>query len=878
MKALRLFCSLFLALTLAAVGITLPATPAKAASITVIVDDNGMNSGPIGSVLFIEAEVSGTSATGYIRFGSATNRTNEVLISFTSANTFQGVVTLPAGIPGGEIQIYAVRGTSTSGAPSDTFYVTPRITSTITSAVGDVVTIEGDGFAPSITSATSFDVYLDRNVPGRATAITPLSGSGTNASGELTNFQIAVPDATRGAHILSMRDPGPQKNYVDKTLTVTSNLTVSPTTGRAGEIVTLTGTGFAGSPVNITFNGQTAYGPSGNALTNISVPSTTGFFSIELVVPTSTLPGNHTISARDSQSVTATFSISQQITVSPNTVSVGDSINVIGSGFNPNQTAIITLDDAQVGTALVTSTGTIDTSFTLAATSKGTHTVGARVGTGAAVTTTILVQSKVTNASPTSGSAGSIVTISGTGFTPGAADVNMDGTKIGSITVGNNGSFTNATVTIPVGTLSGTYALTVQGVSAGNFTVDPKLTLTPSSGSWGDKATIEGIGFSPQKAITFSLLDANDKNYGITTDQNTVVTKNDGSFTATFEISALPKGQYTLRATDSDNNSGESQLTINTKINQLDPSTGIAEDLIGIVGTGFAANKPITITFGDQVASTTPSPLSTNDSGWFSALFTVPAMPAGNITITVSDGVNTATTTFTLKSSLEIDPLPTAANPAWIGMDVKVTGIGFRASSPVTITFDDNPDFTATGTTNAQGSFTLSFKVPSLAAGTNKLKVSNGTTVLEYDFVIESTPPAAPAQLKPLTAGKPKQPVVFSWGDVSDPSGVTYDFQLSQDPAFKTLPLTLDVYGLTETTLTLPADQKLPSAGSKNPYVWRVRAVDGAGNVGEWSTVNTFTIGFAWPSWLIHVWYSLGILVALAFGIWFGRRMAYQSY
>ena len=76
----------------------------------------------------------------------------------------------------------------------------------------------------------------------------------------------------------------------------------------------------------------------------------------------------------------------------------------------------------------------------------------------------------------------------------------------------------------------------------------------------------------------------------------------------------------------------------------------------------------------------------------------------------------------------------------------------------------------------------------------------------------------------------------------------------------------------------MTAAEKLKSAGSKTPYYWRVQATDAAGNVSEWSTVNTFTIGFLWPSWIIYVWGALAIVVALIFGLWFGRRMAYQSY
>jgi hypothetical protein len=42
--------------------------------------------------------------------------------------------------------------------------------------------------------------------------------------------------------------------------------------------------------------------------------------------------------------------------------------------------------------------------------------------------------------------------------------------------------------------------------------------------------------------------------------------------------------------------------------------------------------------------------------------------------------------------------------------------------------------------------------------------------------------------------------------------------------------------------LYLTKEEKLESSGAKTPYYWRVLAVDQAGNVGAWSTANTFSI------------------------------------
>jgi hypothetical protein len=130
--------------------------------------------------------------------------------------------------------------------------------------------------------------------------------------------------------------------------------------------------------------------------------------------------------------------------------------------------------------------------------------------------------------------------------------------------------------------------------------------------------------------------------------------------------------------------------------------------------------------------------------------------------------------------------------------------------------------------------------------------------------------------LAPTQAAKPKQPITFSWNSVTDPSGVTYTFQISQDPQFATL--IKESKAQTTTSYVMTELEKLPSAGGKTPYLWRVRAVDAAGNASAWSETRTFNVGLIWPSWMIHVWYGFGILVALILGLWLGRRMAYQSY
>ena len=75
----------------------------------------------------------------------------------------------------------------------------------------------------------------------------------------------------------------------------------------------------------------------------------------------------------------------------------------------------------------------------------------------------------------------------------------------------------------------------------------------------------------------------------------------------------------------------------------------------------------------------------------------------------------------------------------------------------------------------------------------------------------------------------------FIWTQVDDPSGVTYDLQVSADPSF-------DVLAIPETT-GLEVRFFVPTIPlALGDYFWRVQAVDGAGNTLGFTGTRTFSI------------------------------------
>jgi parallel beta-helix repeat protein len=104
-----------------------------------------------------------------------------------------------------------------------------------------------------------------------------------------------------------------------------------------------------------------------------------------------------------------------------------------------------------------------------------------------------------------------------------------------------------------------------------------------------------------------------------------------------------------------------------------------------------------------------------------------------------------------------------------------------------------------------------------------------------FTLLIDTVAPLAPSLLSPAdgTFTSDNTPA-FAWGAVTDPSGLTYDLQVDNDPDFSSPEVKQT--SLVDNTYTSTAELV------DENYSWRVRAVDGVGNVGEWSVVWTLVI------------------------------------
>jgi hypothetical protein len=80
----------------------------------------------------------------------------------------------------------------------------------------------------------------------------------------------------------------------------------------------------------------------------------------------------------------------------------------------------------------------------------------------------------------------------------------------------------------------------------------------------------------------------------------------------------------------------------------MNPTSGFVGTSITLTGSGFAAQKPISIKYDNTNVSTTTQ---TDAKGGFTVVFNAPVSKGGNHLVVVTDGTNTITNTFSMDAT-----------------------------------------------------------------------------------------------------------------------------------------------------------------------------------------------------------------------------------
>jgi hypothetical protein len=463
---------------------------------------------------------------------------------------------------------------------------------------------------------------------------------------------------------------------------------------------------------------------------------------------------------------------------------------------------------------------------------------------------------------PGAGARGTEVTVFGSNFVSYAGDllslyIDME-EVVGSQTLVPSTGIFKVSFRIPVYAGPGDVTISIRSntgavLSETSFTViTPEVRLNTWGGTVGTAVTASCKGFYVGEPVTF--------HYKFDGEWDTLGTQNasdTGECSMSFLIPSSPEGKHPVMVDNARGHSATAEFDVIPAIS-IDPSTAAVGDKVAVIGTGFAAGGEVVVTLhGNRVAYA-----NTHERGSFTALFIVPVLKAGTYVLDV-DGANRVRRwgELTLVTRITL-----GKNSGDVGDKLTVNGSGFEAGGDVIIKYDSQDVLVITA--DEAGAFSINFSVPVSSAGSHVVTATDGVITQQMIFAVESEAPPAPNPLTPKNQETAALPLALDWEGIYDPSQpVVYSIQIARTDDFQR-PV-FEKTGITVTQYTLVHGESLPPNRRWNYYYWRVRATDGASNIGEWSIPASFRVKPtdilpAWSRYLL-VAGQLLIVITLAF-------------
>ena len=592
-------------------------------------------SGPAGAVVTISGTNFGATQ------GASTVSFNGIAATVSNWGPASMVVSVPVGATTGPV-VVTVGGVPSTGV-SFTVLPTPSISglSPATGPVGAAVTITGSNFgAPQGASTVSFN--------GIAAAVNNWGPASIVAS---------VPVGAATGPVVVTVGGVPSTGTFFTVLPTPSITGLSPASGPAGAVVTISGTNFGATQgaSTVSFNGIAAtvsnWGPASIV---VSVPA--GAATGPVVVTVGGVP-----STGLSFAVLLTPSISG---LSPATGPAGTAVTISGSNFGATQgTSTVSFNGIA---ATVSNWGPVSIVFSVpagAATGLVVVTVGGVPSTG--VPFAVLPTPSISGLSPATGPVGAAVTITGGNFgaAQGASTVSFNGI---AATVSNWGP-ASIVVSVPAGAATGPVVVTVGGVpSTGmSFTVllTPSISgLSPATGPVGAAVTITGSNFGAAQGastVSFNGIAATVSNWG------------PGSIVVSVPVGAAT-GPVVVTVGGVPSTGASFTVLPTPSISGLSPATGPVSAAVTISGSNFGAAQGASTVSFNGIAATV--------SNWGPGSIAV-SVPAGTTTgpvVVTVGGVPSTGTSFTVLPTPSITGLSPATGP--VGAAVTITGSNFGAA------------------------------------------------------------------------------------------------------------------------------------------------------------------------------------------------------
>jgi 5-hydroxyisourate hydrolase-like protein (transthyretin family) len=301
---------------------------------------------------------------------------------------------------------------------------------------------------------------------------------------------------------------------------------------------------------------------------------------------------------------------------------------------------------------------------------------------------------------PSTGTSGAIVSVSGTGWAAfDSVRVSMvqgpSTTFMCFVNANSAGTIPSSTCTVPTSLTQGAYTLTAADSTlsaSASFTLNPGITVLGFNGASavnvasGQTVGLTGSGFAPSSTLKAKFNGAAD---GLTSATTTTA---DGQFTGTGIVipTATAAGRYPVAVIDGSGNSATVHVTVYDPTLTATPSAGVSGTIVSLSGAGWPSNDVnMRVELNVGTAQNLVCFTSTDGNGNLAASCTVPTnLIQGKYSLVVEDGSLAVSVAYTLNPGITaLGFNGSAAISAASGQTVGLTGSGFAANSALKATF-----------------------------------------------------------------------------------------------------------------------------------------------------------------------------------------------
>ena len=356
------------------------------------------------------------------------------------------------------------------------------------------------------------------------------------------------------------------------------------------------------------------------------------------------------------------------------------------------------------------------------------------------------------------------VTIGGQPAALTSADGNTLTTQVVAVTNGNATIYVEVPGKARLGTQTVSVYKDADSASTGSSTVSVgslDLDLNPATAARGERVTINGSGFDPNRTVGFNSdivkVTVSGKDVKERVGTFDIVTGGGVTFSVTVPIntSAIRDGDNTVKVEAWDGRIGTAKLSIPEATITLDPTEGRRGTSVGVTGTGFIANELVLVTYGstgDASKDTRVGSALADSRGNIDLSFDVPASAQigkeekvtaeARVTVDNVEVVVDAQATHTTPEAV-VTADPSDASP---GDSITISGANLPLHSNVSELKIGDTDVTPSPKplTDGNGSFSATVTVPQLELGNETITVKMGEATYSgpIKIVAESAIPA----------------------------------------------------------------------------------------------------------------------------------------